>query len=167
MQSTGAALKTMYGTSTEKEAVNEFLKTFPPLVQMATVTVQNTLAGKTPYSFQTDPSKFGQSRPHLRDPDSGILASDTEVLAAASGVCYAWDGGAVMPPNLNVLLYGEPSPTDFSTNKSLESVQALGNTMSLGRSLYLTRMELPYVTPKHLALLSSPSICAALTITQA
>ena len=39
----------------------------------------------------------------MRDPDSGALASDSEVLAVASGKCFAWDGGAVMPANLNVL----------------------------------------------------------------
>merc|ERR1712054_263213 len=94
--------------------------------------VQKQLKGQTPYTFRTDPAVFGTSRPRLNS-SNGVLASDAEVLAAASGTCFAWDGGQAMPPNLNTLLYGKPSPSDYSssTSKSLTSVDALQHVYRL------------------------------------
>merc|ERR1719253_775890 len=99
--------------------MDDFLKQLAPLVNMVKAQVElqvdagiamqkGAIAVSTPYNFSTIPSEFGKSRPYLRDPISGNLSSDTEVLAAASGTCYAWDWGKALPPNLNTLLYGKP-----------------------------------------------------------
>merc|ERR1719253_1831272 len=68
---------------------------------------------------------MGKPRLYLKDPITGQLSEDADVLAAASAPCYAWDGGQALPANLNVLLYGSPSPTDFSADKHLSTVESL------------------------------------------
>jgi len=77
-------------------------------------------AGQTPYTFSTR-----RRRPHLKNPVTGDLATDAEVLERASSPCNAWDDGQAMPANLNVLLYGSPMPANFSVNRNLTSVEAL------------------------------------------
>jgi hypothetical protein len=53
------------------------------------------------------------------------LASDAAVLAAASSTCYNWDGGVALPANIDILLYGQPKPSEFSDTQPLTRVEAL------------------------------------------
>jgi hypothetical protein len=120
---TAKMLQQQLNTSSEKEALDKYLATSPLLTLQAgdliKAEVEAMLAGQTPYTFNN-------SRLYLKDPSTGSLASEEEVLAAASAPCYAWVGaGTALPPNVNMLLYGEPLPLDYSVSNPLKSVAAL------------------------------------------
>mmetsp|Transcript_43275 Transcript_43275/g.101796 ORF Transcript_43275/g.101796 Transcript_43275/m.101796 type:complete len:1177 (+) Transcript_43275:59-3589(+) len=68
------------------------------------------------------PYNYPTQRPKLND--SGVLLSEEEVLAAASGDCYMFDGGALLPPVQPLLVFGNPQPADFNATNPLTHVVA-------------------------------------------
>jgi hypothetical protein len=131
----GAALVAKYNISSKTAAWNMFLRGFPKVVSLVDVQVDAMIeqqlsavfASQTPYTFKTFPP-VGSRRLDLFH--NGSYASDASVLAAASSTCYNWDGGVALPANIDILLYGQPSPPDFSDTKPLASVEALQHIYS-------------------------------------
>jgi hypothetical protein len=161
-------LQKKYNASTPKEAFDLFLRDLPQ-VQTAVAKkvddeLNNRIDGKTPYTFKTF-APLGTSRQELKNPKTGDLANETAVLAAASSTCYAWDGGAAIPANLNVLLYGRASPTDFNASKPLVSVQALQQLYSFlvpeGLQARLARRPVEHGGPLSLTLDQAKKVLAA------
>jgi len=130
---TGAALKAVYNVTTEKDAWNIALRNLPQMVTAVNAQVDagvdQILAASTPYTFRTYGAGAGTPRLHLANAD-GTMASDADVLSAASSTCYTWDGGAVLPANIPILMYGEASPEAFSDTQPLTSVEALQHVYS-------------------------------------
>jgi hypothetical protein len=126
-----------FGVTSEKAAIDAFLKQFQPMVAAVTAEVEGQVdAGikaevikfmelQTPYTFRTYGAGIGTPRPYLKDPKTGALLNTSDVLAAASEKCYAWDGGLALPANLNPILYGNPEPSDYNATNKLTTVASL------------------------------------------
>jgi hypothetical protein len=81
----------------------------------------------------------------LQNPDNASeYASDKDVLQAASFSCFNFDGGRAIPANLNPIMYGNPSPKDYSMSNPLTSVETLMSIHSLlVPETVVTRMKDP------------------------
>lgn len=111
------SLKKTHGVTTRGEALDAFV------MQIGENAVDQQLAGKTPYTFQTHPEDLGVPRPSLGNRSNPMNTS--EVLRISSKICYNWVH--LLPPNVPILLYGQPSPNDhFNGTEPLTSVKALG-----------------------------------------
>jgi hypothetical protein len=69
----------------------------------ATATLEALVAGKTPYTFQIYSDPMGQAR-------TSIDNSDDVLLSTASGTCYNWDEGLVLPEAYHIMTLGGTKP---------------------------------------------------------
>jgi len=83
--------------------------------------VATMVESETPYTYEVQ-----LVRPALEDPATGeILMNVSEVLATASAPCYGWDNGALLPAIQPLLIYGSPTPSDYSEENHLTSLDAV------------------------------------------
>mmetsp|Transcript_6497 Transcript_6497/g.11998 ORF Transcript_6497/g.11998 Transcript_6497/m.11998 type:complete len:1158 (+) Transcript_6497:123-3596(+) len=127
---TTESLMVQYNTDDPRLATDKFLGE-----ELSTLLSEN-LVGQTPYTFQLDPiSKLGEPRPMLKN--GSKIMSDADVLRHASGTCISWIH--LIPPNVNLMLYGGATPVGFNATTSLTSVGALQSVYLLDRPKSIKR----------------------------